>query len=228
MGESAAVPLVEPAGGGDDEPFLGLAWAEAIEATELLRSALAALGLAEEIPRLRGDVNVYGRPMVTVGRITPTAARRLAAALSRAAQYQPRVYGQAAPAPAPVPASTTAAPATLAAPTPTRSEAGACLVPVPAQMPVSAPSPLPTPMPAPTSAPVAARPSAPVPGGALPTPPQGMLYSTPSGPAPTVLSGPSLVPAPSGPADAPGTPVPTSLPALPPAASPSDSIRLPA
>ncbi|WP_194898833.1 hypothetical protein [Catenulispora pinisilvae] len=98
MGESAAVPQVDPADGGDDEPFLGLAWAEAIEATELLRSALAALGLAAEIPRLRGDVNVYGRPMVTVGRINPTAARRLAAALSRAAQHQPRIYGQAQPA----------------------------------------------------------------------------------------------------------------------------------
>ena len=97
MGESAAVPQLDPAGGGDDEPFLGLAWAEAIEATELLRSALAALGLAGEIPRLRGDVNVYGRPMVTVGRISPTAARRLAAALSRAAQHQPRIYGQAPP-----------------------------------------------------------------------------------------------------------------------------------
>ena len=99
MGESAAVPQVDPADGGDDEPFLGLAWAEAIEATELLRSALAALGLAGEIPRLRGDVNVYGRPMVTVGRISPTAARRLAAALSRAAQHQPRIYGQAPPGP---------------------------------------------------------------------------------------------------------------------------------
>jgi hypothetical protein len=97
MGESAAVPQVDLAEGGDDEPFLGLAWAEAIEATELLRSALAALGLDGEIPRLRGDVNVYGRPMVTVGRISPTAARRLAAALSRAAQNQPRVYGQAQP-----------------------------------------------------------------------------------------------------------------------------------
>jgi hypothetical protein len=99
MGESAAVPQVDPADSGDDEPFLGLAWAEAIEATELLRSALAALGLAGEIPRLRGDVNVYGRPMVTVGRISPTAARRLAAALSRAAQHQPRIYGQAPPGP---------------------------------------------------------------------------------------------------------------------------------
>lgn len=98
MGESAAVPPLDPAEGGDDEPFLGPAWAEAIEATELLRSALAALGLAGEIPRLRGDVNVYGRPMVTVGRISPTAARRLAAALSRAAQHQPRIYGQAGPA----------------------------------------------------------------------------------------------------------------------------------
>jgi hypothetical protein len=98
MGESAAVPQVDPAESGDDEPFLGLAWAEAIEATELLRSALAALGLDGEIPRLRGDVNVYGRPMVTMGRISPTAARRLAAALSRAAQHQPRIYGQAAPA----------------------------------------------------------------------------------------------------------------------------------
>lgn len=97
MGESAAVPQLVPADSGDDEPFLGMAWAEAIEATELLRSALAALGLAGEIPRLRGDVNVYGRPMVTVGRISPTAARRLAAALSRAAQHQPRVYGQAPP-----------------------------------------------------------------------------------------------------------------------------------
>ena len=97
MGESAAVPQLDPAESGDDEPFLGLAWAEAIEATELLRSALAALGLTGEIPRLRGDVNVYGRPMVTVGRISPTAARRLAAALSRAAQHQPRIYGQAAP-----------------------------------------------------------------------------------------------------------------------------------
>jgi hypothetical protein len=115
MGDSAATPLVDPAEGGDDEPFLGLAWDEAIEATELLRSALAALGLAEEIPRLRGDVNVYGRPMVTLGRICPTAARRLAAALSRAAQYQPRVYGQAPPAGAEggscgVPSSETARP----------------------------------------------------------------------------------------------------------------------
>jgi len=99
MGESAAVPQIDPTDSGDDEPFLGLAWAEAIEATELLRSALAALGLAGEIPRLRGDVNVYGRPMVTVGRISPTAARRLAAALSRAAQHQPRIYGQAPPGP---------------------------------------------------------------------------------------------------------------------------------
>ena len=99
MGESAAVPQLVPADSGDDEPFLGLAWAEAIEATELLRSALAALGLAGEIPRLRGDVNVYGRPMVTVGRISPTAARRLAAALSRAAQHQPRIYGPAPPGP---------------------------------------------------------------------------------------------------------------------------------
>ena len=97
MGDFAAAPLVEPADGGDDEPFLGMAWAEAIEATELLRSALVALGLADEIPRLRGDVNVYGRPMVTVGRISPTAARRLAAALSRAAQQQPRIFGQAPP-----------------------------------------------------------------------------------------------------------------------------------
>jgi hypothetical protein len=97
MGESAEAPRIEPADNGDDEPFLGLAWAEAIEATELLRSSLAALGLAGEIPRLRGDVNVYGRPMVTVGRISPTAARRLAAALSQAAQYQPRIYGQAQP-----------------------------------------------------------------------------------------------------------------------------------
>ena len=98
MGESA-VPQLDPADSGDDEPFLGLAWAEAIEATELLRSALTALGLVGEIPRLRGDVNVYGRPMVTVGRISPTAARRLAAALSRAAQHQPRIYGQATPGP---------------------------------------------------------------------------------------------------------------------------------
>ena len=110
MGEPAAAPLLEPADDGDDEPFLGLAWAEAIEATELLRSALAALGLVEEIPRLRGDVNVYGRPMVTVGRISPTAARRLAAALSRAAQNRPRVYGQ---------------------PAPTAGESGGCSLPTP-------------------------------------------------------------------------------------------------
>ena len=31
MGESAAAPQLDPADSGDDEPFLGLAWAEAIE-----------------------------------------------------------------------------------------------------------------------------------------------------------------------------------------------------
>ena len=149
MGESAAVPLVEPAGGGDDEPFLGMAWAEAIEATELLRSALTALGLAEEIPRLRGDVNVYGRPMVTVGRISPTAARRLAAALSRAAQHQPRIYGQAQAGPGQVPGPVPVqvpvqVPVPVPTPTPTpRSETGACALPPPLSAPavVSGPSP---------------------------------------------------------------------------------------
>jgi hypothetical protein len=78
MGESAGTPL--PANSG--EPFLDAAWTEAVDATELLRAALAALGLADDFPRLRGDVNVYGRPMVTVGRIAPAAARRLAAILA--------------------------------------------------------------------------------------------------------------------------------------------------
>ncbi|MEZ0106067.1 hypothetical protein ABH920_000048 [Catenulispora sp. EB89] len=162
MGESAAVPQIDPAGGGDDEPFLGLAWAEAIEATELLRSALAALGLAGEIPRLRGDVNVYGRPMVTVGRISPTAARRLAAALSRAAQHQPRIYGQAQPAdgetascglPGPNGSGTAGEPHRSLRPPRTAT---------PLNLPVAVPmaTVLPATVPAPTGAPVAAVPGA--------------------------------------------------------------------
>jgi hypothetical protein len=87
MGDSAGAPVLaaaaDQAGPGPEEPFLDWAWTEAIEATELLRSVLAALGLHDGFPRLRGDVNVYGAPMVTVGRITPAAARRLAAALGR-------------------------------------------------------------------------------------------------------------------------------------------------
>lgn len=87
MGDSTGAPVLAAAadqvGGGAEEPFLDWAWTEAIEATELLRSVLAALGLHDGFPRLRGDVNVYGAPMVTVGRITPAAARRLAAALGR-------------------------------------------------------------------------------------------------------------------------------------------------
>ena len=83
MGDSAGAPALADS---DEEPFLDAAWTEAIEATELLRTVLADLGLADCFPRLRGDVNVYGRPMVTVGRIEPGAARRLAAVLSRVAQ----------------------------------------------------------------------------------------------------------------------------------------------
>jgi hypothetical protein len=79
MGDSAGAPALADRG---EEPFLDAAWTEAIEATELLRTVLADLGLADGFPRLRGDVNVYGRPMVTVGRIEPAAARRLAAVLS--------------------------------------------------------------------------------------------------------------------------------------------------
>jgi hypothetical protein len=78
MGDSAG-PTV-PADHG--EPFLDAAWTEAIDATELLRDALIQLGLVEDFPRLRGDVNVYGRPMVTVGRISTQAARRLASILA--------------------------------------------------------------------------------------------------------------------------------------------------
>jgi hypothetical protein len=79
MGDSAGAPALAET---DEEPFLDAAWTEAIEATELLRAVLSDLGLADCVPRLRGDVNVYGRPMVTIGRIEPAAARRLAAALS--------------------------------------------------------------------------------------------------------------------------------------------------
>lgn len=70
--------------GPDDhgEPFLDAAWTEAIDAAELLRHVLTALGMAEGFPRLRGDVNVYGRPMVTIGRIPPNVARQLATALA--------------------------------------------------------------------------------------------------------------------------------------------------
>jgi hypothetical protein len=81
MGDSAGAPVLAESG---EEPFLDAAWTEAIEATELLRTVLSDLGIADGFPRLRGDVNVYGRPMVTVGRIDPDAARRLAAVLSLA------------------------------------------------------------------------------------------------------------------------------------------------
>ena len=70
MGDSAGAPALADT---DEEPFLDAAWTEAIEATELLRTVLSDLGLADGFPRLRGDVNVYGRP---------DAARRLAAVLS--------------------------------------------------------------------------------------------------------------------------------------------------
>jgi hypothetical protein len=168
MGDSAAAPLLDPAEGGDDEPFLGLAWAEAIEATELLRSALAALGLVEEIPRLRGDVNVYGRPMVTLGRICPTAARRLAAALSRAAQNQARIYGQAPPdgesgsCGSPVPGGGTGAGAGdrdrpgLRPPRTATPLNIPVAIPMATVLPATVPAPMPAPLSAPTPAPIPA------------------------------------------------------------------------
>ncbi len=119
MGDSAGAPVLAECG---EEPFLETAWTEAIEATELLRTVLAALGLADDFPRLRGDVNVYGRPMVTVGRIGTDAARRLAAALNRAVtedvhplrEYRATAiqfgsaepYSLAPPLPVPLPAPT--------------------------------------------------------------------------------------------------------------------------
>ncbi|NUR30986.1 MAG: hypothetical protein HOV83_34915 [Catenulispora sp.] len=211
MGESAAVPLVEPAAGGDDEPFLGLAWAEAIEATELLRSALAALGLAEEIPRLRGDVNVYGRPMVTVGRISPTAARRLAAALSRAAQ-QTRVYGQA--------------------PTVRGEVGGGCALPgaAPSALPGAVSGALPGGLPSALPGAV----SSALPGGGLPSALPGGLPGTLAGPlaasTPSAMSLPTALPVAAALPGAAVMPGPTAAPrtsgVLP--GSPSDSMRLPA
>jgi hypothetical protein len=62
------------------------AWTEALAAANEVRDALTRLGLADEFPRLRGDVTVYGSAMVSLGRITPRAARTLAAVLQAFAQ----------------------------------------------------------------------------------------------------------------------------------------------
>jgi hypothetical protein len=57
------------------------AWVEALAAAAELREALAGIGLDERFGRLRGDVNVYGAAMVSLGRVTPETARQLAAVL---------------------------------------------------------------------------------------------------------------------------------------------------
>ncbi|MEY9904568.1 hypothetical protein ABIA35_000774 [Catenulispora sp. MAP12-49] len=199
MGESAAVPQLDPAENGDDEPFLGLAWAEAIEATELLRSALAALGLAGEIPRLRGDVNVYGRPMVTMGRISPTAARRLAAALSRAAQHQPRIYGQAPP-PADESAGCALVPGGSADPSrslrPPRTATPLNLpvaVPMATVLPAAVPMPVAVPMPMPMPVQVPVQVSVP---GSVPVPVQTTAHTAHTAhAAPAASAPPGISPA---------------------------------
>ena len=151
MGDSAGAPVFAESG---EEPFLDAAWTEAIEATELLRTVLSDLGLADGFPRLRGDVNVYGRPMVTLGRIEPEAARRLAAALSRAVPGRDGVPvfgaggggGFAGPA-----AAVPAAPAVPAPSRPARIPG-----PVPIANPAAVPAPSPAPTPPPTPAPMPA------------------------------------------------------------------------
>lgn len=71
-------------GGGSgavDAAVTAAAWDEALAAAAELRAALAGIGLDEPFVRMRGDVNVYGTAMVSLGRVTPTAARQLAAVL---------------------------------------------------------------------------------------------------------------------------------------------------
>jgi hypothetical protein len=79
------LPAVNGASGRHSTPpeaaVAAAAWDEALAAAAELRAALADLGLDQPFARLRGDVNVYGAAMVSLGRITPTIARQLAAVL---------------------------------------------------------------------------------------------------------------------------------------------------
>jgi hypothetical protein len=57
------------------------AWATAQHAVGALREALGDLGLADAMPYLHADVNVFGAGIVELGRVTPHTAALIAQAL---------------------------------------------------------------------------------------------------------------------------------------------------
>ena len=57
------------------------AWATAQHAASALRDALADLGLADAMPYLHADVNVFGAGFVDLGRVTPRTAALIAESL---------------------------------------------------------------------------------------------------------------------------------------------------
>ncbi|WP_436773186.1 hypothetical protein [Yinghuangia sp. YIM S09857] len=56
----------------------GDAWHDARQAVMELRDVLIAAGMETEFKFLTADVNAFGRGIVSLGRISPAAARRLA------------------------------------------------------------------------------------------------------------------------------------------------------
>jgi hypothetical protein len=59
-------------------------WASAARAVTALKEQLHACGLADALPYLHADVNIFGTGIVELGRITPATAHALAALLAKA------------------------------------------------------------------------------------------------------------------------------------------------
>ncbi|UGQ14283.1 hypothetical protein LO772_12230 [Yinghuangia sp. ASG 101] len=70
-----------PEGGFADE---GNAWHHARQAVMELRDVLIAAGMEAEFKFLTADVNAFGRGIVSLGRVSPETARRLARLLRAA------------------------------------------------------------------------------------------------------------------------------------------------
>jgi hypothetical protein len=72
-------------------------WVAANDAAERLAKALAAVGLADGMPYLKPDVNIFGTGLVMLGYITIPTARALADLLDEAsreaAESQPHIRG---------------------------------------------------------------------------------------------------------------------------------------
>lgn len=75
------MPNKSPEGAFADD---GNAWHHARQAVMELRDALNAAGMETEFKFLTADVNAFGRGIVSLGRISPDTARRLARLLRAA------------------------------------------------------------------------------------------------------------------------------------------------